>query len=113
MREVVASAFKANAFQQGLGFDASLPIVLELGGKHDVFQGGQRRQQMEELEHKAHGGIAQWRQLIFAQFGNILAGKHDAPGRGLVKPRQQAQQRRLTTAAAALYYHEFSRRYGE
>ena len=63
---------------------------------------------MERLEDEADGGVAQRRQIVFTQIGDVVAFDEDATIGGAVEARDQAEQRRLAAAAAALDHNKFT-----
>src|SRR3989338_11414856 len=57
-----------------------------------VFQQRHARQQIEALEHEADGAIAQQCQLVLAQFSNVAAIQHIAPGARLVETPEEIHE---------------------
>jgi hypothetical protein len=85
----------------------------EVHREDDVLGDGQRRQQLEELEHQADGAAPPGREARLAQGVHVGAGDtHRAAGRA-VDAGQQVEQGRLAAAGAADDRHELSRRHLE
>ena len=67
----------------------------------DVLDRGQRRQQVEELEHEADLAAAQARELGLAQLVDALAVEPDLAGRRAIEAGEEVEQRRLAAPARA------------
>ena len=82
--------------QHGRRFPRATPA--QFGGDHHVFQRGQRRHELEVLEHEARVLVADPRAGVLVQsFQRQPASLHRA-ARGAVQPGAESQQRRLAAA---------------
>ena len=77
-------------------------------GNQDVFQNGALRQQMVKLEDKTQVVIANARQLIRAQAGQIATVEADGSARRLIQRADEVQQRALAAAGRTDDRHGFA-----
>jgi len=75
----------------------------------DVLEGGQRRNEMEELEDEPDLLAAQSGELVLAERGDIGAVNQDRPRRGRVEAGNQTEQCRLAAARGADDREELTR----
>ena len=95
---------------QGAGFPLAPRVrVAEIHGQHQVFQHGEGRQQLEELEDDAHPAAAPLRQLVLAQLVHRRALDKHLTARGPVDPGDHVDQRRLAAARLADDGHKLPR----
>ncbi|KAG1260214.1 hypothetical protein G6F65_015110 [Rhizopus arrhizus] len=73
----------------------------QLQRQRDVLGGGQRRQQVEALEHEADLACAQLGAGFLVETAQILAGQRNAAAAGQVQPGQQAEQGGLAGTGGA------------
>ncbi len=98
-----SSRCRARWFALAIGND-----VAEVHGQHHVFQHGQRRQQLEELEDDAHVLAAPDRDLPFLEpVHRGVAHQHLAVG-GAVDAGDHVDQRRLAAARLADHGHKLA-----
>ena len=74
-------------------------VTGQLHRHEHIFQGRQRRDQLEILKHKAHVGISHQRPRILAHLANTLARDAHRAAAGSVEPGTQPEERRLAAAA--------------
>ena len=87
------------------------PLAAEVHRQHHVLDGGQGRQQLEELEHDADAAPAPGRQLGLRHLVQRLAGDDDRALAGPVDAGQQVQQGRFAAARLPDDGQEFAPRY--
>ncbi|KAG1390995.1 hypothetical protein G6F58_012818 [Rhizopus delemar] len=80
----------------------------QLQRQRDVLGGGQRRQQVEALEHEADLACAQLGAGFLVETAQILAGQRNAAAAGQVQPGQQAEQGGLAGTGFAHDGHDFA-----
>src|SRR5262249_15007624 len=95
---VVRALREPDVGQEGARPLESVLLAAELEWNRDVLEGGQRGNQVEGLEDVADGVAAEARERILAEPGQLDSVHHDAPGRGPVEARDQAEQRGLAAA---------------
>ena len=61
----------------------------------DIFEAGQRRQQVEELEDESNRVSAQAGQFVVGEIVERLSAHSDVAGRGTIESTDQVQERRL------------------
>jgi acyl-CoA thioesterase-1 len=91
LARVVAGAMGQADLGQHLVHPCAVLAAGQFQRQRDVLGGGQRRQQVEALEHEADLARAQLGAAFF-QVAQILAGQRDAAAAGQVQPGQQAEQ---------------------
>ena len=103
VRKAVGAVGETDLFQQTQG-----PLRClrpgppgQLQGQHQVLQGRQRRNQVEELEHEADAAAAEQGPLPLGESPKGNAGDTDLPGGRQVDTAQKVEQRGLTRAAPA------------
>jgi len=74
----------------------------QLERQHDVFQRGQRRQQLERLEDEADRALTALRQRILRERADRLAMPGDAAAIGAVEPGQEAKTMARLSPVATL-----------
>src|SRR5919198_6505816 len=74
----------------------------------DVLERGQRRDQVELLEHEAERPEPERRELVVGELGQITTLEEDTAGARAVERSQQLQERRLAGAARALERDELA-----
>src|SRR5919197_417425 len=74
----------------------------------DVLEGGERRDQVELLEHEAERPEPERRELVVGELGQVAAPEEDAAGTHPVERPEQLQERRLAGAARALERDELA-----
>ena len=79
----------------------------------DVFFGGERRQEVEELEDEADLAPPEDRQLIVRHVRELLTAHGDRTRVGNVEAADQVEHRRLPRAARAHDREELTLRYAE
>ena len=92
---------EADAVQPVGGAFARVGATGQFQRQQDVFQRGQRRQQLERLEHEADAAGAQAGAGVLVEIAEALAEQHDFARGRLVESRQQAQQGGLAGAGRA------------
>jgi hypothetical protein len=107
--EIIAAFRQSDLRQQGAGLVLGPGLTAQFGGKHNVLQRRQGRDQMKGLKYETEGTVAQRRQLVLGQIGNVMAFDADLSGVGAVETRKQAEQRRFSAAAAAADDQKFPR----
>jgi len=98
LRIIVPPLPQADPPQQRLGLGRGLPVAAQFRREHDILDGGQRRHEMEGLEDEAGLDIADRRQFVLAQPGDIAAGQQDRPRSRPIQAREEAEQGRLAAA---------------
>ncbi len=110
MQQPVAQADHAEKI---LGFFPGPGRPGEFGAEGDVFQGGQGRDQMKILEDETEPAAAQFGQLVFVQFRQVLPVDHDRSGGGGIEARDQAEEGGFAAPGSALHGHKLTRRKAE
>ena len=80
------------------GEQQRVAVARDLHRHEHVLERGQRRHQMEELEHEADGAAAEAGQRVLTEPGDVGAVDQDLAGRRLVEAGHEANQGRLAAA---------------
>ncbi len=87
-RVVAGAAFQADPLEGLEGRAACIRARCQLQGKHDIFEGGQRRNEMKGLENEAHTLGSQARTSILIEPSEIRSFEQDPAGGRQIEPRQ-------------------------
>ena len=97
---LVGDADRSSSCWRAVAPLAGRDLLGEVHRQHHVLGHGQRRQQLEELEHQPDVAAPPGSQPGLRQRPQIGAGGPDGPRGGPVDPGEQVQQRRLAAARA-------------
>ena len=100
-RIVARAVLEAHARQRFHCAVARIAPARELERQHHVFERGQRRDQVERLEHEADALGAQARAAVFVQRRQVGARQGYASGSRRIEAGKQRQQRRFARARCA------------
>ena len=114
LRGVVAGArLEADGVQTGLGLVARRPVASKLKRQRDVFEGRQRRDQVERLEDDAHMGEAKAGERILAHLPKVVPERRHLAGTGAFEPAHEHEQRGFARARRPRQRDGFARGDGE
>jgi hypothetical protein len=111
-RKLVGVVFQPDHPQQihgALFALARIVNVAEIHGQHDIFQQGQRGQQLEELKNYPQVAAAPDRHFPFAEIMNACFPNADRTGGGVVDAGNHVDQRRFPAARFSYHADEFAR----
>ncbi len=97
-RIMVKPIAQTHAGQQIRGFAFVHPVAPQFQRDEDIFQGGQRGDELEVLENKTHAFVPHQRPLIFRQSAEFPPHENHFSATGLIQPGAKAKQRRLAAA---------------
>ena len=103
-RQLVGLFFQPHIFSNSIarsGRSLDRVDIAVIHRQHGVFQQGQRRKQLEKLEHNPCIAAAPYRAFAFRHFVNILPADDHFAGGGVVNPGQHVQQGRFAAARFA------------
>ena len=107
-RIVVGAPGQSDFFEQPLGARADVRCAGNLHRHGDVLVGGERRNQMEELEDEADLLPAQLRQRVLVESGDVHVVDQHGAGRRRVQAGDQSEERRLAAARRSDDRHELA-----
>ena len=97
-RIVMPAIVQADFVEQRLGPLGGVAAAGDLHRHLDVLDGGERRHQVEELEHEADLLAAQPGQCVFVEACDLGAANRDRAARRGIEAGNQSEQRRLAAA---------------